>query len=384
LFFEQQIFFFTTTTKLVHQSTAKFFEFQTVFKPFIYECLEQFKALFEGLNFKKIIYFSLKILTLRAQNFEKILLILRCFLNNKFFLHGKCKKLQEILVVSQIVKIIFANTLSAFPRNMGRNPTLQHILIFHQNLFFHDKCKKPKLGKKRMDWFMSDRHVMPHGMTCWHAFSEHSLNFYIWLTWHGMLACHLYLTGMAWHGMACFGLMARKVKMRRIASHVRRNASQNARFRGSNASHATRRVAKVVFCQGGLFFATHCVALRHIASHCNALRRIASQYCSFYFFLWLKTEKSSHVCRSFVLGEESKFGFKNTFSDTCIFFSCWSILMSTVPKLFSLEKRIHCMTLEHPQMGQYYQKLTKQTCKNWKIYQISRKVKINPSYFSKK
>jgi len=21
-----------------------------------------------------------------------------------------------------------------------------------------------------------------------------------------MLACHLYLTGMAWHGMACFGL----------------------------------------------------------------------------------------------------------------------------------------------------------------------------------
>jgi|TARA_B110000914_G_scaffold193540_1_gene181179 hypothetical protein len=151
LFFEQQIFFFTTTTKLVHQSTAKFFEFQTVFKPFIYECLEQFKALFEGLNFKKIIYFSLKILTLRAQNFEKILLILRCFLNNKFFLHGKCKKLQEILVVSQIVKIIFANTLSAFPRNMGRNPTLQHILIFHQNLFFHDKCKKPKLGKKRMD-----------------------------------------------------------------------------------------------------------------------------------------------------------------------------------------------------------------------------------------
>ena len=199
MFFEQQIFFFTTTTKLVHQSTAKFFEFQTVFKPFIYECLEQFKALFEGLNFKKIIYFSLKILTLRAQNFEKILLILRCFLNNKFFLHGKCKKLQEILVVSQIVKIIFANTLSAFPRNMGRNPTLQHILIFHQNLFFHDKCKKPKLGKKRMDWFMSDRHVMPHGMTCWHAFSEHSLNFYIWLTWHGMLACHLYLTGMAWH-----------------------------------------------------------------------------------------------------------------------------------------------------------------------------------------
>jgi len=202
-----------------------------------------------------------------------------------------------------------------------------------------------------------------HGMACWHAI-------YIWL---------------AWHGMACFGLTgARKVKMRRIASHVRRNASQNARFRGSNASHATRRVAKVVFCQGGLFFATHCVALRHIASHCNALRRIASQYCSFYFFLWLKTEKSSHVCRSFVLGEESKFGFKNTFSDTCIFFSCWSILMSTVSKLFSLEKRIHCMTLEHPQMGQYYQKLTKQTCKNWKIYQTSRKVKINPSYFSKK
>jgi hypothetical protein len=150
-FLSNKFFFFTTTTKLVHQSTAKFFEFQTVFKPFIYECLEQFKALFEGLNFKKIIYFSLKILTLRAQNFEKILLILRCFLNNKFFLHGKCKKLQEILVVSQIVKIIFANTLSAFPRNMGRNPTLQHILIFHQNLFFHDKCKKPKLGKKRMD-----------------------------------------------------------------------------------------------------------------------------------------------------------------------------------------------------------------------------------------
>ena len=150
-FLSNKFFFSRQPQNWFISPTAKFFEFQTVFKPFIYECLEQFKALFEGLNFKKIIYFSLKILTLRAQNFEKILLILRCFLNNKFFLHGKCKKLQEILVVSQIVKIIFANTLSAFPRNMGRNPTLQHILIFHQNLFFHDKCKKPKLGKKRMD-----------------------------------------------------------------------------------------------------------------------------------------------------------------------------------------------------------------------------------------
>jgi hypothetical protein len=73
-------------------------------------------------------------------------------------------------------------------------------LIFHQNLFFHDKCKKPKLGKKRMDWFMSDRHVMPHGMTCWHAFSEHSLNFYIWLTWHRMPFIFEW-HGMAWHGM---------------------------------------------------------------------------------------------------------------------------------------------------------------------------------------
>ena len=129
------------------------------------------------------------------------------------------------------------------------------------------------------------------------------------MAWHGMfwvdggggsMACWHVLGwwGVAWHGMACFGLTAvnpkhamsyhamsllpRKVKMRRIASHVRRNASQNARFRGSNASHATRRVAKVVFCQGGLFFATHCVTLRRIATHCVALHRNIVVFIFFY------------------------------------------------------------------------------------------------------
>ena len=78
-------------------------------------------------------------------------------------------------------------------------------VVFWENLFFHDKCKKPKLGKKEMDWFMSDCHsdrqVMPHGMAWWHAFSEHWLKFYIWLTWHGILTWHGMPFIFDWHGM---------------------------------------------------------------------------------------------------------------------------------------------------------------------------------------
>jgi len=38
--------------------------------------------------------------------------------------------------VSQIAKILFANTPSAFPSNLGRDQPLHHILIFHQNFDF--------------------------------------------------------------------------------------------------------------------------------------------------------------------------------------------------------------------------------------------------------
>ena len=53
--------------------------------------MKQFKAIFEGLQLQKKIFSPLKILTLRAQNLEKILHILHCFFKSsgKIFLFNK-------------------------------------------------------------------------------------------------------------------------------------------------------------------------------------------------------------------------------------------------------------------------------------------------------
>jgi hypothetical protein len=104
--------------------------------------LKQFKVTFEGLQLQKKIYFQLKILTLKAQNFEKNTAYFTLFFEQKNFFHDSCKKLKlsllVISVVSQIAKILFANTPSAFPSNLGRDQAHHHTLIFHQNFYFGD------------------------------------------------------------------------------------------------------------------------------------------------------------------------------------------------------------------------------------------------------
>ncbi len=176
------------------------------------------------------------------------------FWTTNFFFTVNVKKFKEFLVVSQIVKIIFANTLSAFPKNMGRNPTLQHILIFHQNFdfgtlkfwkntayltlffekiyFFTTNVKNLNWGRKR--WTDLCLTVTLTDKSChmaWHD-GMHLVN----IDWnfisdlHGMaylhgMACHLYLTGMAWYDM--FWVEgARKVCFRRFPSVVRRNPTK--------------------------------------------------------------------------------------------------------------------------------------------------------------
>ena len=109
----------------------------------------------------------------------------------------------------------------------------------------------------------------------------------------------------------------------------------------------------------------HCWKLSKIFQSLFTVEKFCTHVSTSFF---LSSKMKSHLTWSWALG--SQIWFKNWFSNAPIFFSCGPIFTSTVSKIFSLDRRIHFGTSWHPQTCQRYPKVTKQSSKNWKFYQI--------------